>query len=374
MVQRNNMKKILIIHDYPHREGGGVEVQGFLDAQELVARGYSVTIASTRKTSETYNGDFVPSKNGVNFAVIKSKEELADIIDEFDVIHVRATFSLREGIMNALQILVEKQRKFLISIHTNINHLYFGALADKTEEERQKLLSEFALLISSPCATIIGVSKSLRESLNVLGVSKEFIVVHNAKDWKTFLPSKNTKKVPLADITYIGEISCMKGVHTLLSTIVLLKKEIPQIKVRLIGGGTSQIECLSLIRILGLEENIEHIGHIEHRLIPNYLVRTRILTLPSLTESWGNIVMESMGLGTITVSSRVEGLIELTQNGKYGFLCERGNSQDFTNIFSKIITKDISLPYSVNEIKKYVKKNFSLRKRVDMLEKLYIMD
>ena len=146
---RNNMKKkILIIHDYPHSEGGGVEVQAFLDAKHLVKRGHFVTIASTRQTSETWTGNFTSQRDGVIFAVIKSKEDLALLIKKSDVIHVRATFSLRNGMMNALGILTNNKRNYVISIHTNINHLHFGALIEKSQTEKQKLLSEFASYLS----------------------------------------------------------------------------------------------------------------------------------------------------------------------------------------------------------------------------------
>jgi len=365
------LKKILIIHDYPHMEGGGVEVQGFLDAQELVLRGFFVTIASTRYSSETYQGEYKPQKNGVDFAMIKNDTDLEKLIDDADIVHVRATFSLRTGTMNALRILTKKKRKYIISIHTNYKHILFGSLAEKPEAERQKLLSEFSSFLSSLYATTVGVSESLRDSLEEIGVSKPFTVIHNGKDWKNFLPSKNSTTLPMADVTYVGEISCIKGLHTLLGAIVLLKKNIPAVKIRFIGSGTSEQECLALIRSLGLKENIECIKHIENNKVPDYLVRTKILTLPSLTESWGNVVMEAMGLGTITVSSNIEGLIELTKNSTYGFLCDQGNSSDFAQTFLSVLNGTLSLPYTSDHIKKDIVETFSIKNRVDKLEKLY---
>ncbi len=365
-------KKILIIHDYPHCEGGGIEVQGFIDGKELVKRGYSVTIASTRQNSETYTGKFISQKDGVDFAVIKSKSELEKLISQYDVVQIMATFSLREGTMNALEILNAKKRPHVISVHTNIGHINFGALSEKTKFEKKALLSKFASFLSSPHSTIVGGSESLKGSLDVLGVNKKHIVIHNAKNWETFLPTKDAGKIKMADITYTGEISCMKGVHTLLSSIVILKKSLPKISVRIIGSGTSEKECLSLVEALGLQENVECVGHVESRKIPDYLVRTKILTLPSLTESWGNIVMEAMGLGTTTVSSRVEGLIELTENGQNGFLCNPGDPEDFAKTFLGILDGTLHLPRTETEILEKITQKYRIEKRVSELEKILL--
>lgn len=361
-------KRILIIHDYHHSEGGGLEVQAFLDAKELVKRGCRVRIASSRTSSDTYSSKFIRKKDGVDFSITSSKKELTDLIDNSNIIHVRSSFSLRKNTMNALKILNKKNRDYIVSIHSNLSHLAFSQMP---KEEKEKRLKDFTSYLSSPKVKIIGVSNSIKKSLEEIGLIKSLRVINNSKDWKTFKSNPRIKNIPFVDVTYVGGISLMKGVHVLLQSLIIIKKTMPKIKVRIIGGGTSKKELLLMIEMLGLKKNIEYIETVENEKVPNYLVRTKILTLPSLTESWGNIVMEAMGLGTTTVSSKIEGLIELTENGKLGFLCDKGDAEDFAKTFLGVLNETLTLDYSKINIKNYIQKKYSMKNRIDKLEMIY---
>jgi glycosyltransferase involved in cell wall biosynthesis len=365
--------RILYIHDYPHREGGGIEVQTYADALELAKRGHTVTIATTRVSSETFSGGSrvaypVSPVPGVFLDVIDSIAKLEALIARADITHVQATFSLRPATMAAMKILREQKRDYFVALRTTIGHLPFSRLATEDLLVREELLQTFKDNLNDERCHILGVSEVLRESLLALGVLKPMTVVSNGKDWDSFAPKG--KNIQPVDITYLGEISWMKGLHVLLGALTMLKKDMPNSTVRFIGNGQNSADVKALASSLDLP--ISFLDYVSNGDIPDYLAATKLVVVPSLTESFCNVAMEALGLGMPIVASATEGLIELTENGKLGLLFERGNAYDCYQKLKLMLTESaIRKKFSNPEIRKTILTKYTIERRIKTLERIY---
>ncbi len=366
------MKKILFIHDYPLCEGGGVEIQTYNDAKSLVQRGFSVCVVSTRASSETYsdNKNKYPciTQDGVLLDILSNLNTLKSRILQADIVHVQATFSMRPGMISAMKQCISLNKKFVVTLHTNSSHIPFSALANLSSFEKEILLEDFKSLIQNELCTIVGVSESVSKTLADIGVTSKYEIVYNAKDWSNFVLQKNaTEKV---DITYVGEVSWMKGMHVLVGALTLLLKKRPGLTVRIIGSGQDKKEVQTLVESVGLSSSVQFISYVENRKIASYLQSTTVLVQPSLSETWGNIVMEGIVCGAEVVVSDTEGLPELVERGRIGNVFERGNVYD---LYKKLLAS-IKNPISDSERKKRssrIKDLYSMNLRIKRLVSLY---
>lgn len=356
--------KILFIHDYPFRQGGGIEVQTYLDAVALSKRGYQVTIASTRASSETYTDKGSSEDVSISCIKIVSSQQLEQLIKDNDLVSIQATFSLRRGMMDALRILNKLNKKHIVCLHTSYKHIPFSALAKVDEYEKNASLSQFAEYLKSDLCYIQGVSGCFDPTLNFLEISKKYTIVHNAKDWNRFLESINKNITPV-DITYVGEISWMKGMHTLVDSLLQVKKRYPDVKVRIIGNGQDREDVKALVACHEIS-NVEFFEYIENEMLSAFLVATKVVVVPSLTETWCNLAMEALGCGTQVVASRVEGLIELLEDARLGTLFDPGNAYELAQAIQANLGDPSSLDHS-----KYIKEKYTMEKRISELENLY---
>ncbi len=355
--------KILYIHDYPFKEGGGIEVQTNLDALELSKRGHDVTIASTRISSETYSKVIVPAESIIEYCYIESEESLVSLITNHDIVSIQATFSLRDGMINALRILNQIGKKHVVCLRTSINHIPFSRLATLESSEKENLLNQFSDYLNSDLCSIQTVSNCFKPSLDFLNVTKKFTTIYNAKDWGQFL-SHNESIKPVT-LTYVGEISWMKGLHVLLSVIPYLTQKIPSLTIRIIGNGQDKQQVASIIECSGFT-NVELVDYIENQQLASYLSATKIVVVPSLTETWCNLAMEALSVGAPIVASDVEGLSELLEQGKLGTTFQVGNAIDMAEKILQTINSSKQDSHA-----KYVQGKYSMNNRIRLLEQFY---
>lgn len=357
--------KILFIHDYPFSEGGGIETQIYMDALFLSKRGHQVTIATTRTSSETYQSKKKQTHKDLQLVVIKSEKNLKKLICENEIVSIQATFSLRDGMMNALKILTTLKKKYIVVLRTTLRHIPFSRIARL--DEKELFLQDFSNYLKSDLCLIQTVSNCFDETLQFLGVNKKYTVIHNGKDWNSFI-TKSNKPIQNVDITYIGEISWMKGIHTLLAIVPLVLRKYKNVKFRIIGNGQDKQQFLSVLESVLTKKEMRRvliIDYIENKKIYNYLSKTKIIFIPSLTESWCNVAMEALGSGAYVVASHVEGLIELSQESKNCFLFEQGDIVGAFDTIKKVIHLRKLKP------EKKIQNKYSINKKIGKLESFY---
>ncbi len=302
--------------------------------------------------------------SGLICTEIQSDDHLRSLIIDHDIVSIQATFSLRHGMMDALRILNELEKVHIVCLRTSYRHIPFSRLAHLNQEEKNMLLDTFGEYLRSKYCYLQTVSHCFGPTLEFLHVKKEYTTIYNAKDWDMFL-SPTSNAVPKVDITYVGEISWMKGLHVLLTALPQIRKSIPHVSIRIIGNGQDRGSVQAIVESCEIP-HVEFIEYVENNNLAPYLRATGILVVPSLTETWCNLVMEALGCGTRIVAADVEGLSELLEQGRLGTLFEIGNASDLADKVITTLHSNIHSDYST-----YIQEKFSLEKRTYELEKFY---
>lgn len=172
---------------------------------------------------------------------------------------------------------------------------------------------------------ILSPSQGVKDAVvRLIGYPEKQLFIHNMIDDNMVLKFSNdddnlegfNKNIPV--IVSIGMLAKQKGYEYLLYAF---KKVTEQKKSCLIivGDGPHREELIKLTKQLGISDDVSFVDHKKNPFA--YIARSAIFVFPSLFESFGNVLLESMILGVPVVSSRAPyGPEEIIEDGKSGFL------------------------------------------------------
>ncbi|ETR71065.1 MAG: glycosyltransferase (group 1) [Candidatus Magnetoglobus multicellularis str. Araruama] len=353
MRHKRKLENILFVHDHHPIDGGGVEVNTFSVAKELVKRGIDVTIATS--ISSAYQDDknkiitgvrpLKPKEHeGVRIERIIETEQLEKLIKNHDIVHSQVTFSLHPACMYTMEYCKNHGKVHFSTIHTAPDFIRFSSMSGSSELGFDVAIKKTRDLLNNPLCNISVPSKFMINSLyKNVGVSNEIRVIHNGIP-ALEKPGSNKKTT---DLLYLGQITEKKGVHYIIDAISMLKKKHPKIKVTMAGSGNGLTVLKGIVNKIGLKDNFIFKGYVPHTQIHDLIASTKILLLPSLTEVWPAVILEGLYLKKIIVASKVGGIPEMLANGKRGLIFRYMNAKDFAQKIDKALTdKELAKQFS----------------------------
>lgn len=137
-------------------------------------------------------------------------------------------------------------------------------------------------------------------------------------------------------LTYVGRLAPEKDVNTLLTVANSIPAEInEQIQWLMIGDGPLREEMQK-----EAPANMIFTGYLKGEQLAEVYSASDLFVFPSPTETFGNVVLESLASCTPAIGANSGGVKNIIQEGATGFLCEPGNVQQFTNAILQLIQND----------------------------------
>ncbi|MBT2759116.1 glycosyltransferase family 1 protein [Mesobacillus foraminis] len=84
-------------------------------------------------------------------------------------------------------------------------------------------------------------------------------------------------------------------------------------------------------------ENMTFTGYLKGEQLAELYSAADLFIFPSPTETFGNVVLESLASGTPVICANAGGVKHIVQDNRTGYLCEAGNGQDFTSSIVNLI-------------------------------------
>lgn len=241
----------------------------------------------------------------------KIERELKDEIKLYDIIHGHETLPC--GF--AAAILSHKYHiKSVVSVH--------GLDAGFKLNTNSRILSfpnrQVCKWVYKKSNIVIGVSN--RVCSETLQVEKNANVktVYNGVNLENFF--KKEKKVKNTfNIICVGNYIGLKRIEDLLESIAILPNSV-KIHCEIFGKGYLEKNLISLASRLNIEDRVLFRGYQPVSVIADAMQQADLFVLPSEYEAFGCVYVEAMACGVPVIACEGQGISELIQDGKNGFL------------------------------------------------------
>lgn len=201
-----------------------------------------------------------------------------------------------------------------------------GVLADAVPFERGASRAGLALQArwegehARRADLVITISEYCKDRLRALyGVRGPIAVVPEPIDldaWRRlFLANPATKRSGEFTVLCVCRFYPRKRLALLLRAAHLLGGRIPELRVRVVGGGPEAASLLRLWRELRLEPVVTWAGELPRRELAREYNRADVFCLPSVQEGFGIVFLEAMAAGVPIVAARSAAVPEVVRRG-----------------------------------------------------------
>lgn len=126
--------------------------------------------------------------------------------------------------------------------------------------------------------------------------------------------------VPDGRFVCVGRLYPSKGQDILIKAVALLRNKNPSLQVEFIGEGPSQETYERLARQLGVRDKCTFSGRLDHTEVLRRMSTALATIVPSRSEAFGLVNIESLAVGTPVIASSVGGIVEIIRDRLDGFL------------------------------------------------------
>ena len=179
------------------------------------------------------------------------------------------------------------------------------------------------------CQHIAIPSESMRSILvNDYGLVDRFTVIPTGLD---IAPYKEANGAALRAewgwpndkiIISVGRLAEEKNWTTLLQAFALALKELPNLRLVLVGDGQQAQALRQLTGELGIAERVLFAGRVSFEQIPTYLKAADMFSFASITETQGLATLEAMAAGLPVVAVAGPGTQDIVEDSVQGFLVQ----------------------------------------------------
>lgn len=158
------------------------------------------------------------------------------------------------------------------------------------------------------------------------------------------------------DVVYVGRLTYQKDPSRLVRVFAKLCERVPNATLAVVGTGEEEAQTKALCEELSLSERVHFLGYRSNPL--KILSDAKVMLMTSRWEGTPMCALEAMALGVPIVSTPVDGLKDLIQNGENGYWEE--DDDRLADRLAEIITqKDVAERMSRNAEKRFQEKNQS---------------
>ena len=234
------------------------------------------------------------------------------------------------GIKRTLKKIGFKNKK-LLNIVFKILFKKTIAKADKVIAPNQQVKKELENYISSRKIKIINYGVDL-------SLYKKYEYKAEGNNFKILFPSMAIER---------------KGVEYLLEAVSIIERQIPEVKLYLLSEGYKVEDYKKMVKKFDISENVVFCGKLEKNKYLELLSNCRMMCQPTLSDSYGWTVLDSMCLGVPVVTTEKCGCPDLFENGDIGIRVKPKDSYSLADAILKLFSDfDLCKKFSKNGLKK----------------------
>lgn len=171
-------------------------------------------------------------------------------------------------------------------------------------------------------------------------------------------------------IGIIGRIDPLKGQHTVINALQLLKDE--SMHLIIVGESTKnegnhyEVELKQKVRSLGLQHAVSFFPYSKN--VALFYSAMDVFVMASKGETFGTVTIEAMAMGVPVIGTNTSGTPELLDHGKSGLLFTPENADELSQHLENIAKDKLLRESLIQTARERFEKNYSKRASVGALE------
>jgi len=356
--------KILFITElfYPHI--GGCEVRFYELGKRLTKKGHTINVLTIRYDQN------LPKLEEINGIMVHRTVNSFNYITETGW---RSPAGVFKYSLNALfkSILKEIDFDVIFSNEWPILHslmlipLYKDILVQDWAEVWTQKITHLEILLARLAKYHVAVSEFTKQRMQkyLKITNKHIFLVPNGVDLEKFYE----KEKEWGNIIYIGRFAPHKRIDLLIKSFILAQKEIPSLKLLLVGDGPLHQYFKNKY---GEKRNIKFLGKVTEEQKRELLAKSWLFILTSEREGYGIAVLEALASGTPVL------LADYPENAAKNLIMKGGGiieRPDSKKLASKIIElhRNTALYENIKSQAKKVAQKYDWNKIAEKLEKIF---
>jgi len=356
-------------------------------SQELVKRGHHITVITTNRGKSDKTRACVEWMNGIKVVRFQEKEHFLEaplvpqiafrvLWEDYDLLHVHGITPFISDL--AIFFGKLKRKPVVVTYHYDAETPLFGSFGFVVARLYNQIVSILLKLADGLVATTKNYAETSpvlnklnklpnRVQIIPLGISKNKFNLSLKKNPKTDCQKKKTNSHM---ILFVGQLKEHKGVRYLLKAMLILKTQIPEIRLTIVGDGPQRESLANYTSELGIDDIVYFAGNVTENDLPKYYATADLVAFTSYTrrDAFGLVLLEAMAAEKPIVASDIPGVREVVDSA--GVLVP---PQDPAKL-AKAITEVFSNNYSVEQMRLNARKNlqsYSWEHVVKSYEQLY---
>lgn len=166
------------------------------------------------------------------------------------------------------------------------------------------------------------------------------------------------RKKDLFTFIFVGRIVGDKGINELVEAFERLKKEIPAIRLLLVGKYEADLDPLSSTtsEIIDTDSNIEAVG-LQNDVRP-WMAAAAALVFPSYREGFPNVVIEAGAMGIPAIVTDINGSREIIIEGENGLIIPPRNADALYTAMKEMVVNDALRESMASKARKLVAERY----------------
>jgi len=294
-----------------------------------------------------WTGHFVEKRHDVHVISFEDAkiEGVTVHVLKLPVLIRNATFPLKVASIYRIKTLIKKMEPDILHAHYVTNYGLFGALcnfnpfvitawgSDILIVPESRLISAIKRYIATytlkKADSVTCDAEHMKETMKRLGVPEEKIkLIYFGIDTRRFSPGQKSEKLKVRlgvynspTIITLRNLRPVYDVESLIKSVPLVLKEIPESKFIIAGKGPEEERLKELAKSLGVSDSVKFIGFIPNDELPEYLNSMDVYVSTSLSDAGiAASTAEAMSCGLPVIVTDVADNKEWVEDGITGFV------------------------------------------------------
>ena len=206
----------------------------------------------------------------------------------------------------------------------------------KKLDEQNFIIKYFRSLIIMKADVITAISHYLANYVRKINSKAELHIIPNGVDLDKFRHMPNSDENV---VITVSRLVSKNGVGDIVKAMAIVKKEINDAKLIVVGSGPLEQEIKQSIKDLDLEDHVIMAGSQSPENVIGYLAKAKIFVRPSLSEGLGNAFLEAMAVGLPVIGTAVGGIPDFLKDKQTGLFCNVNDPRDLALKIKTLLTE-----------------------------------